>query len=63
MEFNDNKAVRAAYEAGSYVDEKGNAWRRGMDGWFLDDVDGKGGTMLVRHHDMIEWIEKENPDE
>lgn len=34
-----------------------------MDGWFLDNVDGKGGTMLCRHHDMIEMMEWENPED
>jgi hypothetical protein len=45
------------------VDAKGNKWRRGMDGWFLDDVDGQGGVMLVRHHHMVEQIELEHPDD
>lgn len=58
-----NKAVEAAYESGSYVDADGKKWRRGMDGWFLDNVDGKGGVMLVRHHDMVEVMEREHPEE
>lgn len=57
-----NEAVEAAYETRTYVDAKGNEWRRGMDGWFLDNVDGKGGVMLVRHHDMVELIEEEHPE-
>lgn len=58
-----NKAVEAAYKKGTYVDAKGNAWRRGMDGWFLDDVDGKGGVMICRHDDMVEMMEREHPDD
>lgn len=58
-----NKAVGAAYESGAYVDAEGRKWRKGMDGWFLDNVDGKGGKMLVYHHHMVEKIEKEHPDE
>jgi hypothetical protein len=58
-----NKAVEAAYESRKYVDAAGVEWRRGMDGWFLDDVDGKGGVMLIRHHDMVARIEREHPDE
>jgi hypothetical protein len=57
-----NKAVEAAYEAGKYTDEDGTEWRRGMDGWFLDNVDGKGGKMLCYHHDMVEKIEREHPE-
>lgn len=57
-----NKAVEAAYESRTYVDAEGNEWRRGMDGWFLDNVDGKGGTMLCYHHDMVAMIEREHPD-
>lgn len=60
--LNDNKAVKAAYEKGKYTDADGNEWRRGMDGWFLDNIDGKGGMMLTRHHHMIEKIERENPE-
>jgi hypothetical protein len=59
----ENKAVTTAYETGSYVDAKGQKWRRGMDGWFLDNVDGQGGVMLVRHHHMVQRIELEHPDE
>ena len=55
-------AVTKAYEAGKYTDAQGNEWRRGMDGWFLDNVVGKGGVMLVRHHDMVDMIEKETPE-
>lgn len=58
-----NKAVEAAYASGKYTDDKGRSWRRGMDGWFLDDVDGKGGLLLCRHHDMVEMMEREHPDE
>ena len=57
-----NKAVEAAYMAGKYTDHDGNQWRRGLEGWFLDDVDGKGGVMLCYHHDMAEKIERENPE-
>lgn len=62
MALSKNKAVRAAYEAGTYTDSQGFEWRRGMDGWFLDDVDGKGGRMLCWHHDFVEMIEKEHPE-
>ena len=55
-------AVTKAYKAGKYTDARGNEWRRGLDGWFLDNVDGKGGVMLVRHHDMADMIDKENPE-
>jgi hypothetical protein len=58
-----NKAVEAAYAARTYVDARGNEWRRGMDGWFLDNVDGKGGIMLCRHHDMVKMMEREHPDD
>ena len=55
-------AVTRAYKAGKYIDARGNEWRRGLDGWFLDNVDGKGGVMLARHHDMADMIDKENPE-
>ena len=61
--MNTNPKVKAAYTSGIYTDKKGNEWRKGMDGWFLDNVDGKGGMMLCRHHDMVTMIEKENPNE
>ena len=61
MSLNDNPAVRKAYEDRTYTDAKGNAWRRGLDGWFLDNVDGKGGVMLARHDDFVELVLKENP--
>jgi hypothetical protein len=57
-----NKAVEAAYESGKYNDEDGREWRRGLDGWFLDNVDGRGGVMLVRHDDMVELMEREHPE-
>lgn len=57
-----NKAVEAAYEKRTYVDAEGKEWRRGLDGWFLDNPYGTGGVMLVRHHDMVALIEKENPE-
>ncbi|HEX9088697.1 MAG TPA: hypothetical protein VF867_14360 [Arthrobacter sp.] len=59
--FDDNPAVRKAYEERTYTDHRENTWRRGLDGWFLDNVDDKGGVMLVRHHDFVELVEKENP--
>ena len=59
--FNDHPAVAKAYEDRTYTDAKGNKWRRGMDGWFLDDVDGKGGVMLARHDDFVELVLKEHP--
>lgn len=57
-----NKAVEAAYEARKYTDANGDEWRRGMDGWFLDDAAGPGTVMLVRHHDFVAIIEREHPD-
>ena len=62
MGLSKNKAVDAAYEARTDVDAEGTKWRRGMDGWFLDNVDGKGGFMLIRHDRMVEIIEEENPE-
>lgn len=61
MAFSDNKAVRAAYEAGTYIDSQGVSWRRGMDGWFDDNF--QGGMFLCRHDDFVEFVEKENPDD
>lgn len=61
MSLNDNPAVRKAYEDRTYTDANGAEWRRGLDGWFLDDCDGKGGVMLVRHDDFVRYVEKENP--
>lgn len=58
--LNDNKAVKTAYEKGTYTDARGRQWRRGMDGWFL--VHDGDGIFLARHHDMIAMIEKERPD-
>ena len=63
MSLNNNPAVRKAYEDRTYTDARGNQWRRGMDGWFLDNVDGKGGVMLCRHGDFVELVEKEHPHE
>jgi hypothetical protein len=62
MALSRNPTVHAAYVRGTYLDDEGHHWRRGMDGWFLDNVDGKGGVMLVRHDDMVAMIEKEHPD-
>lgn len=62
MAMSSNPAVRAAYEARTYTDAHGNEWRRGMDGWFLDNVDGKGGMMLCRHHDFVAMVERENEE-
>lgn len=61
MSLNDNPAVKKAYEDRSYTDKNGDTWRRGMDGWFLDDAMGPGTVLLVRHHDFVEIIEKEHP--
>ena len=61
MSLNDNPAVRKAYEDRTYTDAKGNQWRRGMDGWFLNNVDGKGGVMLCRHDDFVELVLTEHP--
>lgn len=61
MSLNDNPAVRKAYEDRTYTDLQGNEWRRGMDGWFLDNVDGKGGVMLCRHDDFVDLVLEENP--
>jgi hypothetical protein len=60
--LSNNPGVRKAYEAGTNTDAKGREWRRGLDGWFLDNIDGKGGMMLTYHHLMAELIEKENPN-
>ncbi|HEX9229837.1 MAG TPA: hypothetical protein VF885_24835 [Arthrobacter sp.] len=59
MSLNDNPAVRKAYEERTYTDAEGNAWRRGMDGWFLDYADGS--VMLCRHDDFVDLVLKENP--
>lgn len=61
MALSQNKAVRAAYETGTYTDPLGNEWRRGMDGWFLDF--GKQGRALLYHHMFVEKIEEEHPSE
>ncbi len=64
MPFSTNPAVTKAYDKGTYTDAEGNAWHRGMDGWFLNNnFDGKGGVVLTYHHLMVELIEKENPNE
>lgn len=63
MALSKNPTVRKAYDEGTYTDKNGYEWRRGMDGWFLDNIDGKGGRMLAYHHMMVELIEKEHPDE
>lgn len=57
--FRRNPAVKAAYDAGEYTDKKGQHWRRGMDGWFLDIGEA---TLLARHDDFVALIEKENPE-
>ncbi|HJW01590.1 MAG TPA: hypothetical protein VJ617_21060 [Arthrobacter sp.] len=62
MALSNNPAVRMAYAAGTYTDKNGREWRRGMDGWFLDNWDSKGGVLLTYHHLMVEMIEKENPE-
>jgi general stress protein 26 len=61
MSLNDNPAVKQAYEDRSYTDAKGDTWRRGLDGWFLDGVHGPNTVMLVRHDDFVDYIEKEHP--
>lgn len=60
MALSKNKAVREAYAAGTYTDARGHSWRRGMDGWFLEGVDY---IMVSYHHDMVEMIEKEHPED
>ena len=62
MTLSSNPAVTKAYDDGTYTDKDGSKWRRGMDGWFLDNVDGRGGMMLCYHHDMVALIERENPE-
>lgn len=57
----DNPAVRKAYEDKVYTDTTGAEWKRGMDGWFLENIDGRGGIMLARHHDFVALVEKEHP--
>ena len=54
-----NKAVTEAYDEGTYTDNEGTAWRRGMDGWF--DVLPGGAIDLTPHNEMVVLIEKENP--
>lgn len=54
----DHPAVRAAYAARVYVDRDGTTWRRGLDGWFGDDMPGV--THLLRHHDMQALIVQEH---
>lgn len=56
-----NKAVTKAYEEGTYTDKNGVVWRRGMDGWFDDDF--PGGIFLSRHHNFVEMVEKEHPED
>jgi hypothetical protein len=61
VSLNDNPAVKKAYEDRTYTDTaKGRTWRRGMDGWFLDGVEGEG-IYLIRHHDFVAMVEKEHP--
>lgn len=61
MALSKNKAVRAAYEAGTYTDARGVSWRKGMDGWFDDHF--FGGMFLARHDDFVSMVETEHPDE
>lgn len=61
MALSQNKAVREAYDEGTYIDLEGNEWRRGMDGWFLDF--GSAGRCLLWHHHFVEKVETEHPDE
>ena len=56
----ENKAVADAYKIGTYTDKQGQTWRRGMDGWFYEISDDS--SLLCRHGDFIELIEKENPE-
>jgi hypothetical protein len=58
MSLNDNPAVRKAYEERTYTDRDGAVWRRGLDGWFLDNFEG---IYLVRHPDFVKKVEKEHP--
>lgn len=62
MSLSKNKAVRKAYETGEYTDNVGVTWRKGMDGWF-DDSYGPNAVFLARHHDFVEMIEKEHPED
>lgn len=57
----ENLAVAEAYKLGTYTDSKGQVWQRGMDGWFFEM--SKDSSLLIRHGDFIELIEKEHPDE
>jgi hypothetical protein len=52
-------AVQKAYEDRTYTDAEGTVWRRGMDGWFVDDFEG--GIYLIRHEDFVALVLKENP--
>jgi hypothetical protein len=55
-----NPAVTQAYKDGGYTDKNGQVWSRGMDGWFCEI--SKDTSMLIRHHDFVSIIEKENPE-
>ena len=48
-----------AFEEGTYITKTGNVWRRGMDGWFNDS--DPNTIHLIRHDEMVELIEQENP--
>ena len=61
-----SEASLRAYKSGVYISKDGTVHKRGMDGWFSDGgtVQHEDGsthpmTILTRHHDMIEIIERE----
>lgn len=58
MSLSTHPAVIRAYREGTYTDKNGTAWRKGLDGWF---VDSPGMIQLAYHHMMVDLIEKENP--
>lgn len=61
MALSQNKAVRVAYDKGTYTGGDGITWSRGMDGWF--DRSNPDLICLIRHHDFVRMVETENPDE
>lgn len=50
-------AVDAAHEAGEWMDDKGQRWTRGVDGWFFW-LPGDEGMVLVYHHEMADYIQQ-----
>lgn len=61
MGLSENRAVNLAYSKGNYTDADGRQWRRGMDGWFLENTVNQ--IVLIRHHDFVSKVEGEHPDD